>query len=132
MRDADLTATSSEAVVVEGKNSVTLENCTVVGNMTGTYQNGSENIHNVMLYQSMSGDADMGHSSFTMIGGSLTAQAGDLFYVTNTSCTIELSGVELTLANDVLLTVAGNDGSRGWGKEGGNGGQVTFTAEGRL
>ena len=132
VRDADLTATSSEAVVVEGKNSVTLENCTVVGNMTGTYQNGSENIHNVMLYQSMSGDADMGHSSFTMIGGSLTAQAGDLFYVTNTSCTIELSGVELTLANDVLLTVAGNDGSRGWGKEGGNGGQVTFTAEGRL
>lgn len=119
-------------MVVEGKNSVTLENCTVVGNMTGTYQNGSENIHNVMLYQSMSGDADMGHSSFTMIGGSLTAQAGDLFYVTNTSCTIELSGVELTLANDVLLTVAGNDGSRGWGKEGGNGGQITFTAEGRL
>lgn len=37
----------------------------------------------------------------------------------------------MTLANDVLLPVAGNDGFRGWGKEGGNGGQVTFTAEGQ-
>jgi len=127
--NATLNATNSEAVVVEGKNSVTLNNCNVTGNMTGTYKDNSENIHNVMIYQSMSGDADVGHATFTMNGGSLTAKAGDMFYVTNTSCTISLSNVKLALANKNLLVVAGNNSSRGWGTSGKNGGQVTFTAD---
>lgn len=66
--DATLTANHSEAVVVEGKNSVTLKNCVVTGSMDGTYQDGSENIHGVMIYQSMSGDADVGRSSFGRCG----------------------------------------------------------------
>jgi hypothetical protein len=127
--NATLNATNSEAVVVEGKNSVTLNNCNVTGNMTGTYKDNSENIHNVMIYQSMSGDADVGHATFTMSGGSLTAKAGDMFYVTNTSCSITLSNVKLALANKNLLVVAGNNSSRGWGTSGKNGGQVTFTAD---
>ena len=130
--DATLNATTSEAVVVEGKNSVTLVNCDVTGNMQGTYgQDSSENIHNVMLYQSMSGDADVGRSDFSMTGGSLTAKAGDMFYVTNTNCSIELTGVALTLANENLLTVAGNTSSRGWGQQGSNGGDCVFTADGQ-
>lgn len=129
---ATLLATASEAVVVEGKNSVSLTDCTVTGNMQGTYgQSSGENIQAVMLYQSMSGDADEGRSDFSMTGGSLTALAGDLIYVTNTSCNIELSGVALTLANDTLLTVAGNDGSRGWGTAGENGGDCVLTAQGQ-
>lgn len=131
-KNATLTATNSEAVVVEGKNAVTLTNCDVTGNMTGTYNDSSENIHNVMLYQSMSGDAEVGHASFTMTGGSLKANAGDLFYVTNTSSTITLSDVDLTLADGTLLTVAGNSSSRGWGKSGANGGTVTFVAEDQI
>ncbi|MDD3242779.1 MAG: hypothetical protein PHD32_03520, partial [Eubacteriales bacterium] len=130
--DATLTANHSEAVVVEGKNAVSLTDCAVTGSMDGTYQDGSENIHGVMIYQSMSGDADVGHASFAMTGGSLTAKAGDLFYVTNTSCTIALKSVTLGLANDTLLTVAGNDGSRGWGTKGSNGGTVTFTADAQV
>ena len=131
--NAVLTANDSEAVVVEGLNSVTLNNCTVTGNMTGTYGSSSgENIHNVMLYQSMSGDAETGTSSFTMTGGSLTSKNGDMFYVTNTSSIITLNGVDLTLADGAnLLTVAGNDGSRGWGTAGSNGGQVTFNLDGQ-
>jgi hypothetical protein len=81
-----------------------------------------------MLYQSMSGDAELGHSSFTATGGSILANAGDLFYVTNTTCTISLENVALTLANNTLLTVSGNSNSRGWGTEGANGGICTFTA----
>ena len=55
--NATLTANDSEAVVVEGLNSVTLNDCDVTGAMSGTYgESSSENIHNVMLYQSMSGD----------------------------------------------------------------------------
>ena len=126
--NATLTANDSEAVVVEGFNSVTINNSTVSGSMTGmTGNSGSENIHNVMLYQSMSGDAEVGTSSFTMNGGSLTAKKGDMFYVTNTTSIISLNGVTLNPAEGAnLLVVSGNDASRGWGTAGANGGKVTF------
>lgn len=127
--DATLKANNSEAVVVEGKNSVSLTNCNLTGNMTSANQNSEENIHCVMIYQSMSGDAALGDATFTMNGGSLTSKKGDLFYVTNTNCDITLSDVALTLANDNLLTVAGNSSSHGWGTEGSNGGNVNFIAE---
>ncbi len=123
--NATLTANNSEAVVVEGKNAVTLIDSDVTGNMAG--QADSENIQNVMIYQSMSGDADVGQASFSMTGGSLTALAGDLFYVTNTSATISLSDVALTLANDTLFRISGNSSSRGWGTAGANGAQVVLT-----
>ena len=112
---------------MEGKNSVNLTNCNVTGNMTGTYNDDSENIHNIMIYQSMSGDAAQGNASFSMTGGSLTAKQGDMIYVTNTSCDISLTNVNLTLANDTLLTAAGNSSSRGWGTAGSNGAAVTMT-----
>jgi hypothetical protein len=126
--NATLMSNDSEAVVVEGLNSVTLIECDVTGNMSGTYDESSgENIQNVMLYQSMSGDAEVGTSSFTMTGGTLVSQNGDMFYVTNTDSVITLSGVDLTLAEGTyLLLVAGNDGSRGWGTAGSNGGDATF------
>jgi len=96
--------------------------------MTGS-AGSNENIHNVMLYQSMSGDAQVGNSSFIMTGGSLTSNSGDMFYVTNTTSSIQLSGVSLTpAANTYLLQVSGNDSSRGWGTAGSNGGKCTFTA----
>lgn len=131
--NATLTANDSEAVVVEGFNSVTLNDCDVTGNMQGTYGVSSgENIHNVMLYQSMSGDAETGTSSFSMTGGTLVSKNGDMFYVTNTSSIINLSGVDLTLADGTyLLRVSGNDGSRGWGKTGSNGGNATFNLSGQ-
>lgn len=131
--DATLRANASEAVVVEGKNSVQLDDCTVSGHMQGTYgQDSGENIHAVMIYQSMSGDAETGRGGFAMTGGSLTALAGDLFYVTNTSCLINLSGVALTGAEGDLLRVCGNDGARGWGRAGENGGECAFTCEAQV
>ena len=131
--NATLTANNSEAVVVEGQNSVALVDCDATGNMSGTYNgDADENIHNVMIYQSMSGDAEVGSSSFSMTGGSLTALSGDMIYVTNTDCDISLSGVELTLANDKLLTIEGNSSSRGWGTAGANGANVNFTADAQV
>lgn len=128
--NAELTANASEGVVVEGKNSVTLNNCTLTGNMENTYGGDSdENIHTIMIYQSMSGDADIGEAYFTAEGGSITGLAGDMFYVTNTDCTISLKDVAFTLANDTFLRVEGNSSSRGWGTEGANGGDVILTAE---
>lgn len=130
VNDAELTANASEGVVVEGRNSVTLNNCTLSGSMSGTYNGDSdENIHTIMIYQSMSGDADIGEAYFTADGGSITGLAGDMFYVTNTDCTISLKNVEFTLANDTFLRIEGNSSSRGWGTEGANGGDVILTAE---
>lgn len=128
VNNATLSANTSEAVVVEGLNSVTLVDCNVTGNMdSSSAEKNGENVHNVMLYQSMSGDAETGTSSFTMTGGSLVSKNGDMFYVTNTSSIISLSGVELTLADGTyLLNVAGNNSSRGWGTAGANGGNTTF------
>jgi len=126
---ATLIANNSEAVVIEGANSVSLTNCTATGDMAGTYgADSGENIHSVMIYQSMSGDATQGGGAFSMTGGSLTGINGDLFYVTNTTATINLQNVALTEGIGNLLTVAGNDGSRGWGSLGNNGGSVTLTA----
>lgn len=50
--EATLTANNSEALVIEDKNSTTLENCIVTGNKSDT-KGSDENVHNVMIYQSM-------------------------------------------------------------------------------
>ena len=135
VKNATLTANNSEALVIEGKNSIVLENCDVTGNMSDTKGSSSEeNVHNVMIYQSMSGDADVGTSTFSMTGGTLTAQNGDMIYVTNTHCVLTLSAV--TIRNEdtdgVLLRVVGNSASHGWGTAGSNGAQVEFTADGQV
>ena len=51
--------------------------------------------------------------------------------MTNTDCTIELSGVVLMPADGCLLRVEGNSGERGWGTPGDNGGRCTFNANGQ-
>ena len=131
VKNATLTANNSEALVIEGENSITLENCDVTGSMSENGTSADENVHNVMIYQSMSGDADVGTSTFSMTGGSLTGKNGDLFYITNTHSVITLSGVTLsnedTSAN--LMTIAGNSASHGWGTAGSNGAQVELSAD---
>lgn len=134
VKNAFLTANNSEALVIEGKNAITLENCTVTGNMSDTKSSSSEeNVHNVMIYQSMSGDADVGTSTFSMTGGTLTSKNGDMIYVTNTHCVLTLSGVTIQNENadGALLRVVGNSASHGWGTAGSNGAQVEFTADGQ-
>ena len=132
VKNAELTATNSEALVIEGKNSISLSDCDVTGNMSDDKGSSSdENVHNVMIYQSMSGDADVGTSEFSMTGGALTAKNGDMFYVTNTDCIMTLSGVDIVNEDSegYLLRVCGNSASKGWGTAGSNGAQVELTAK---
>ena len=132
VKNAALTANNSEALVIEGKNSIALEDCTVSGNMSSTKGTSSdENVHTVMIYQSMSGDADVGTSVFSMTGGSLTGKNGDLFYITNTHCVLTLSGVTLKNedASGYLMRICGNSASHGWGTAGSNGAQVEMACE---
>ena len=125
---AELTANGSEAVCIEGLNSVFLFDCDLTGNMSDQEQN--DCAWNIILYQSMSGDSTVGNSTFQASGGTITAKNGGMFYTTNTESTITLSDVEFVYAdeNDFFLRCTGNENTRGWGSAGSNGADCLFTA----
>ena len=128
VKDATLTANGSEAVCIEGLNSLHLFNCDLTGNMSDLSQNDST--WTVILYQSMSGDSEVGNSTFQMDGGTLTSQNGGVFYTTNTESDITLKDVDITYNNDneYFLRCTGNNNERGWGESGANGADCDFTA----
>ena len=123
VKNATLKATASEGVVIEGKNSVILDNVTLVD--TNNKLNGQSTTYkNIFLYQSMSGDADTGVAVFKASNSKITTNKGDTLYVTNTKATI-------TLENN---TIVNNDTTGNflrvqkdsWGNSGSNGGDVTL------
>ena len=123
--NAKMESTASEGVVVEGKNSVTLNNVELTADNNTKNSDKSSYYQAVMIYQSMSGDAAQGLSSFTMNGGSLVNKNGDVFFVNNTATDITLDNASITNEGDgVFLRAA----AAGWGKEGSNGGQVNLSA----
>jgi hypothetical protein len=136
--DGTFTANDAEAVVVEGSNSVTLTGTTLTSTL------GDD--RGIFLYQSTSGDASDGNSSFTMTNGTInyscsatacsegTTSSGQnnpatLFSIADTTATITLKDVTVNNSVDSLLTAeALNSGT--WGTAGENGGLVTFSATG--
>lgn len=128
VNNAKLTANSSEAICIEGLNSIHLFDSDLTGNMSDDERN--DCAWNVILYQSMSGDSEVGNSTFEMNGGSLTAKNGGMFYTTNTESTFVLSDVDITYAddNDFFLKCTGNSNQRSWGTTGSNGADCNFTA----
>ena len=125
VNNAELTANGSEAVCIEGLNSLRLYNSNLTGNMSDDDQN--DTTWTVILYQSMSGDSEVGNSTFQMDGGTI----GGLFYTTNTECTIALKDVDITYNDDseFFLQCTGNNNQRGWGQSGSNGSDCNFTAD---
>ena len=125
--NASLTANGSEAVCIEGLNSIHLYDCDLTGNMSDLDQN--DNTWTVILYQSMSGDSEVGNSTFQMDGGSLTSENGGVFYTTNTESTITLNNVDINYndENEFFLQCTGNTNQRGWGQSGVNGADCHFT-----
>ncbi len=109
--DATLVSNLSEGVCIEGINSITLNDCDMTANNTDT--NGNATFYDtIMIYQSMSGDADSGTSTFTMNGGTLTSKNGHVFHVTNTTAVINLNGVKIVNedSDNILLSVCAD----GW------------------
>ena len=127
--DAEMESTASQGVVVEGQNSVTLNNVNLTANNVTKNSNKSEWYQAVMIYQSMSGDADEGLASFAMNGGTLTNLNGDIFFVNNTMATIDLTGA--TIVNEDEEGVFLRAAAAGWGSDGSNGGHVTMNASGQ-
>ena len=128
VNEATLAANGSEAICIEGLNFVHLYDSDLTGNMSDDSRN--DCAWNVILYQSMSGDSEVGNSTFEMDGGSLTAKNGGMFYTTNTESTITLDDVDITNAEDseFFLKCTGNSNQRGWGTTGANGADCLFTA----
>ena len=129
VNNATLTASGSEAICMEGLNTIHLFDCDVTGDMDDLSQN--DTTWNVIVYQSMSGDSEVGESTMQMIGGTLAAKNGGMFYTTNTQCSILLSNVAINNASDseFFLRCTGNNNQRGWGSSGTNGSDCTFTAQ---
>ena len=125
--NATLTANGSEAICIEGLNSIHLYDCDLTGNVSDLDQN--DNTWTVILYQSMSGDSEVGNSTFQMDGGSLTSENGGVFYTTNTESTITLNNVDINYNddNEFFLQCTGNTNQRGWGQSGVNGADCHFT-----
>lgn len=121
--NAALVSNLSEGVCIEGLNSIELTDCDLTANNTKCNGNATF-MDSIMIYQSMSGDAASGNSTFAMTGGSLTSKNGHMFHVTNTNADIELNGVKLTNEDtaNVLISVCDD----GW--NGGNN-KATFNAK---
>jgi hypothetical protein len=116
------TSTGSESAVIEGANSITLTDSTLTSSKADKW--------GVMIYQSMSGDATGTRGTFTMTGGSLsnTATTGPLFYVTNSTGVITLSGVDVSAGSGILVDAATGN----WGTSGSNGGTVLLIADAEM
>ena len=121
--NATLEAKASEGIVIEGANTVSIENCKLTDSNTSL--NGQSTTYkNIFLYQSMSGDASNGTAKFTAKNSQITTNKGDTFYITNTTATIDLNG----------NTIINNDSEGNflraqkdsWGNSGSNGGKVTL------
>ena len=129
VKNAYMESTASQGIVVEGKNSVTLNNDTLVADNNTKNGDKSDYYQAVMIYQSMSGDAAEGTSSFAAEGGSITNKNGDIFFVNNTATEISLKGVEITNEDSEGNFLRAE--AAGWGNEGSNGGKVNLNASGQ-
>ena len=122
VNDAEMVSTASEGVVVEGKNSVTLNGVTMTAD-NNTHNGKSETYKAIFLYQSMSGDADEGTASFTSKDSEINVLNGDTIFVTNTTAQVYLENNAISNESGDFLRIQ----SGAWGNEGSNGGHVTAT-----
>lgn len=126
VKNAKLISNISEGIVIEGKNSVSIDNVELIDNNT-TLNGQSTTYKNIFIYQSMSGDAAVGNASFTASNSTITTNNGDTLYITNTTATINLTNNKI-INNDKsgnFLRIQKDS----WGSSGSNGGNVTLNLD---
>ncbi|MBQ6511876.1 hypothetical protein [Methanobrevibacter sp.] len=118
----------SQIACIEGKNSIELKDCDLTGYAEGNRKDGDAyvDLGGIFIYQSMSGDADVGTSHFTAENTKLAIaedssvyKEAPMFHVTNTACVIDLENTELSFGSGLFLEIAGQNQ---WGTQGSNGG----------
>ena len=120
---AKLVSKASEGIVIEGANSVTINNCDLTD--SNTKLNGQSTTYkNIFLYQSMSGDAAEGNASFIANDSVITTNNGDTFYITNTTAAISLTNN--TIVNNDKNGYFLRAQADSWGNTGANGGNVNL------
>ena len=124
LTNAVLTATGSEAVLLntgEGTCSATLTDTDITSS--------KDDKATVKIYKNASSVEDEDEGTFTMTGGSITntGSNGPLFYVTNTTGNINLSGVDMQVASENLLYVALSESNELTSE----GGEVFLTVDGQ-
>ncbi len=129
------TAEGSQIAGMEGLNHIKIYDSELSSTITD--KTASDPVANgVIIYQSTSGDADTStgeRAQFQAVDSTLHSkiESGAMFYVTNTSADILLSGTTLDFDSTKakLLQVEGNDANN-WGRDGSNGADVSFTGLG--
>ncbi|WP_407421259.1 hypothetical protein [Methanobrevibacter sp.] len=125
----------SQIACIEGKNSIELSNCDLSGYAEGNRKDGDSyvDLGGIFIYQSMSGDADVGTSLFSADSSKLLISSNSsvykdapMFHVTNTACVIDLKNTELIFGSGVFLEIAGQNQ---WGNTGSNGGQAELNTD---
>lgn len=133
--DSTGTAFVSQIACIEGKNSIELTNCDLSAAAGGNREDNGEyvDLGGVFIYQSMSGDADVGTSTFTAKNSVLSIEedsqyykSAPMFHVTNTKAIVNLESTDLNFGSGILLEVSGQSQ---WGTVGSNGGELTFNAK---
>ena len=124
------TASGAQMVVVEGKNTAIVQEssslkCSGVGNRNNVDDCG------IFLYQSMSGDADVGTSTFTCTESTFEIEStssvyssAPMFFITNTAAAINLEDCTFKYGSGTFLS---SKATSEWGNSGSNGGTVTLT-----
>ena len=130
------TAYVSQIACIEGKNSIELTDCDFTGYSQGNRQDDDGtwvDLGGVFIYQSMSGDADVGTSQFSAKNSKLTIpedspvySEAPMFHVTNTACVINLENTELNFGSGTFLEIASQSQ---WGSEGSNGGVAELNTD---
>ena len=124
----------SQIGCIEGKNSITLNGCNLTGYACGNRQSNGVyvDLGGFFIYQSMSGDADVGtatlnatNSRLTIASDSSYYSTAPMFHITNTAAIMNLNNCTLSFGSGVLLNISGQDQ---WGTSGSNGGKLSFTA----
>lgn len=120
----------SQIACIEGKNSIDLTNCDLTGYAEGNRQDGDTyvDLGGIFIYQSMSGDADVGTSTFNATNSNLKIaedssvyKEAPMFHITNTACVINLENTKCEFGSGVFLEASGQNQ---WGTTGSNGGSV--------
>lgn len=123
VKNSTLVSEVSEGLIIEGKNKIVIENV----NLTDTnniLHGQSTTFKNIFIYQSMSGDADVGTAEFSAKGSTIVTNKGDSIYVTNTKANITLdSNTIINNDKDGNFIRLQNDS---WGSSGSNGGNVNL------
>lgn len=118
----------SQIACIEGKNSIEVANSQLTGATESNRQDGDEyvDLGGVFIYQSMSGDADVGTSLLTAKDSTLSIaedssvyKEAPMFHITNTACVVNLENTQLSFGSGVFLEASGQNQ---WGTEGSNGG----------